>query len=76
MTLRDQDKQDLRIDQMSVSIEKMRADLRREARKFAVAAILATAAAVGAGVGIGNLIWAQREVPAAQSVPIAPPARG
>ncbi len=42
---------------MALNIEKMRADMRWESRKFLVSAILATAAAVGAGVGIGNLIW-------------------
>jgi hypothetical protein len=35
-------------------------DQKWETRKFVVSAILATAAAVGAGVGIGNLIWAHQ----------------
>jgi anti-sigma-K factor RskA len=46
---------------MTIDIEKMRQDQRWEARKFALSAILAVAAAVGAGVGLGNLIWAHRE---------------
>jgi DNA-binding transcriptional regulator YiaG len=61
MTTRDQEEQDLRIDQMTINIEKLRSDMKWETRKFAVSAALATAAAVGAGVGIGNLIWAHRE---------------
>jgi anti-sigma-K factor RskA len=57
----DDEERALRMDQMTVNIEKMRNDMKWEARKFLVSAILATAAAVGAGVGIGNLIWAHRE---------------
>ena len=60
MTTRDQEEQDLRIDQMTINIEKLRTDMKWETRKFLVSAILATAAAIGAGVGIGNLIWAHR----------------
>ena len=48
---------------MAVNIEKMRADMRWEARKFAVSAIVAAAALIGAGVGIGNLIWAHKTQP-------------
>jgi hypothetical protein len=66
---------------MAVNIEKMRADMRWEARKFAVSAIVATAAAVGAGMGIGNLIWAHRTQPAPSAalppiviqIPVPPP---
>ncbi|MBV8614303.1 MAG: hypothetical protein JOY66_11105 [Acetobacteraceae bacterium] len=54
---------------MAVNIEKMRADMRWEARKFAVSAILAAAALIGAGVAIGNLIWAHKTQP----LPPAPP---
>jgi len=57
---------------MSVNIEKMRFDMAEqqrqsaiqqswETRKFIVAAIVAVAASVGAGVGIGNLIWGHRQ---------------
>ena len=42
---------------MTVDIEKMRADMRGEARKFILQAIVAAIAAIGVGVGIGNLIW-------------------
>jgi hypothetical protein len=73
MTTRDQEEQDLRIDQMTINIEKMRTDMKWEARKFAISAVLAAAAAVGAGVAIGNAIWAHREPqPIIVNVP-APP---
>ncbi len=39
---------------MAVNIEKMRADMRWESRKFLVSAVLAAAALVGAGIAIGN----------------------
>jgi len=66
---------DLRVEQMATNIEKMRADLKREAArydrdgawenwKFAVSCALAAAALVGAGVGLGNLIWAHPTPPA------------
>ena len=55
---------------MAVNIEKMRADMRWEARKFAVSAIVAAAALIGAGVGIGNLIWAHKPLPPAPLPPI------
>ena len=57
MTERDQEEQDLRIDQMTINIEKLRADIRWESRKFVLQAVVALAAAIGVGVGIGNLIW-------------------
>ncbi len=41
---------------MALNIEKMRAEMRWEARKFLISAILATAAAVGAGIAIGNYL--------------------
>ncbi len=43
-----------RMDQIAVNIEKMRADMRWEAKKFAVSAVLAAAALVGAGLAIGS----------------------
>lgn len=48
---------------MTLNIEKMRADMKWEARKFAVSAIIAFAAAVGAGVAIGNWIGRQQAQP-------------
>ncbi len=39
---------------MALNIEKMRVEMRWEARKFAVSAVLAVAASVGAGIAIGN----------------------
>jgi len=61
--MREREERQLRIDQMTVNIEKMRSDLKWETCKFALSAIIATAAAVGAGVGIGNLIWAHPQPP-------------
>lgn len=57
---------------MTISVEKMRFDMaeqqrksvweqRWETRKFVAATIVATAGAIGAGVGIGNLAWAHRQ---------------
>jgi hypothetical protein len=57
MTGAEDKERELRIDQMTINIEKMRSDMRWETRKFLVSAILATAAAIGVGVAIGNLIW-------------------
>ncbi len=75
MTTRDQEAQDLRIDQMTINIEKLRNDMKWETRKLVVSAVLATAAAVGAGVGIGNLIWAHREPPAPIVIQMPAPAK-
>lgn len=44
-----------------------------ETRKFIISAVLATAAAVGAGVGIGNLIWGRSQPPAPAPVIQLPP---
>ena len=56
MTARDQEEQDLRIDQMTVNIEKMRQEMRWEARKFLVATVTAAAALLVAGVVLGRFI--------------------
>ena len=69
MSAAEDQERELRIDQMTVNIEKMRSDMRWEARKFLVSAILATAAAVGAGVAIGNLIW--NHPPPAPAAPVS-----
>lgn len=64
----EQEEQDLRCDQMTVNVEKMRFDIaetqrqnalqqRWETRKFAAQAILAAAGCVAAGVALGRLIW-------------------
>lgn len=55
MTLRDQEEQDLRIDQMTLNIDKMHADMRTENRKFMlqiVATIAGTAAATATVMGL------------------------
>lgn len=53
---RDLEEQDLRIDQMTINIEKMRADMKWEARKFMLQALTAAAALLAAGGVIGGLI--------------------
>jgi hypothetical protein len=68
MAARDQEEQDLRIDQMTVNIEKMRAEMKWESRKFVISTVVAAAALAGAGVAIGN--WIGRQQAAA---PIYPP---
>jgi hypothetical protein len=55
-TTRDQEEQDLRIDQMTINIEKMRADMQWENRKFLLQAIAATGAAMAGGAGLLALI--------------------
>ena len=45
-------------------------ELTWETRKFVVSAIVAAAAALGAGVGLGNLIWARRPPVAPQPIVI------
>jgi hypothetical protein len=56
LTPLDAEEQQLRIDQMTIDIEKMRADLRQETRKFIIWFVLAIAAAVAAGVAITNYV--------------------
>jgi hypothetical protein len=56
MTTRHQEEQDLRIDQMTVNIEKMRADLTAENKKFVPQALGAAAACVAAGAGLATLV--------------------
>jgi hypothetical protein len=85
MTGRDQEEQDLRIDQMTINILKLRSKWPSRSRRrnnrsggtqrFVVSAILATAAAVGAGVGLGNLIWAHREAPPPIVIQLPAPAK-
>jgi hypothetical protein len=71
---REDEEQQLRIDQMTINIEKMQSDMRWEARKFAVSAIVAAAALLVAGVAIGN--YFTRPIPApppAIQAPAPPP---
>jgi hypothetical protein len=50
----DDEEQRLRIDLMTIQIERLRQEIRMENRKFAVQIVLALVAALGAGVAIGR----------------------
>ena len=41
-----------------IDVEKMRADMKGEARRFAMQVCIGLIAAVGVGIGIGYLVWA------------------
>lgn len=56
MTARDQEEQDLRIEQMTVNIEKMRADDRREMWKIALQLVGALGAAFAGGAAALGLV--------------------
>ncbi|MBV8525045.1 MAG: hypothetical protein JOY71_23475 [Acetobacteraceae bacterium] len=58
---------------MTVNIEKMRNDMKWDFRRFVLQAILALAAAVGAGVAIGNLIWNRPQPAPSQPIIQLPP---
>jgi hypothetical protein len=49
-----EEERQLRIDLMTIQIERLRQEMRRENRKFVVQLILALAAAVGVGVALGR----------------------
>ena len=63
------------MEQMTVNIEKMRSDMKWEARKFLLSAVLATAAAVGAGIAIGSYFAKQPGPPIIIQVPAPAPAK-
>jgi hypothetical protein len=46
----------LRIDLMTIQIERLRQEIRMENRKFAVQFVLAVAAALAAGIAIGRFV--------------------
>ena len=50
----DDEEQRLRIDLMTIQIERLRQEIRMENRKFAVQIVLALVAALGVGVAIGR----------------------
>lgn len=54
VTARDQEEQDLRIEKLMIDIEKLRTDMRWEARKFMVQAIIAATAVFATGIAIGR----------------------
>ncbi len=47
---------ELRVEQMQTNIEKMRADLRMESRKFVVQFVATIAVSVAAGVGLATYV--------------------
>lgn len=61
---------------MTVNIEKMRSDMKWEARKFLLSAVLATAAAVGAGIAIGSYFTSHSQPqPIVIQLPAPPPTK-
>jgi hypothetical protein len=50
----DDEERQLRIDLMTIQIERLRQEIRMENRKFVVQLVLALAAAVGVGVALGR----------------------
>jgi hypothetical protein len=56
VTTRDQEAQDLEIDQMTINIEQMRTDMRWETRKFVVQLVAALGTAMAGGAGLLALI--------------------
>jgi hypothetical protein len=56
VTTRDQEEKDLRIDQMTVNIEKMRADMRADNKRFVWQAVVAMGAAAGGGAAVLALL--------------------
>jgi hypothetical protein len=46
--------QELRIDLMTIQIERLRQEIKMENRKFALQAIIAITAALGVGIAIGR----------------------
>jgi hypothetical protein len=56
MTTRDQEEQDLRIDQMTVNIEKMRVDMRSDNKRFLWQAVTALGTAFAGGAAALGLL--------------------
>jgi hypothetical protein len=56
VTGRDQEEQDLRIDQMTINIEKMRADMSLENKRFFWQAVAAMGTAFAGGAALLGLI--------------------
>jgi hypothetical protein len=50
----EREEHELRVEQMTVNIEKMRADMRTETWKIGISLVIGFAAAIGAGVGIAT----------------------
>ncbi|HEY1301436.1 MAG TPA: hypothetical protein VGF07_13130 [Stellaceae bacterium] len=52
----DDPERQLRMDLMTIQIERLRQEIRMENRKFFVQLVLAIAAALGAGIAIGHFL--------------------
>jgi len=65
---KENEERQLRIDQMALNIEKMRSDMRWEARKFTVQIVLGLAAAIGAAIALTNWL-SLRDVRHAMNAP-------
>lgn len=52
----DEEERQLRVDLMTIQIERLRQEIRTENRKFFIQAVLAGAALLGAGVAIGRFV--------------------
>jgi hypothetical protein len=50
------DERQLRIDLMTIQIERLRQEIRYETRKFLVQFVIALAAALGVGIAIGRFV--------------------
>jgi len=56
MNDRDDEERQLRLDLMTIQIERLRQEIRMENRKFAVQLLAAAAALLAAGVAIGHFL--------------------
>lgn len=52
----DADERQLRMDLMTIQIERLRQEIRMEQRKFTVQALIAAAALLGVGIAIGRFL--------------------
>lgn len=64
---------ELRVDQMTVNIEKMRKDMRYESRKFILQIVATIAVSIGAGVALTNWVNSRSAMAPASAVQTAPP---
>jgi hypothetical protein len=55
----EEEERQLRIDRMTIQIERLRQEIRTENRKFVVQALLAAAALLATGIAIGRFVLFQ-----------------